>query len=72
MQQGGGQMMRTVMVQQGSPYDQGGYGIPPAGTALQRTSDPYGIPPSQAGVCFVSFFASICFTGNIWEVDFGN
>ncbi|OZC06354.1 hypothetical protein X798_06658 [Onchocerca flexuosa] len=44
MQQGGGQMMRTVMVQQGPPYDQGGYAIPP-----QRSSDPYGISSTQTG-----------------------
>lgn len=45
MQQGGGQMMRTVMVQQGPPYDQGGYAIPP-----QRASDAYGISQTQTGV----------------------
>lgn len=45
MQQGGGQMMRTVMVQQGPPYDQGGYTMPP-----QRASDPYGISQTQTGV----------------------
>ncbi|VDN34723.1 unnamed protein product [Gongylonema pulchrum] len=53
MQQGGGQMMRAVMIQQGSPYDQANYIVPAgAGTTMQRTSDPYGIPQAQTGVCF--------------------
>ncbi|VDN35795.1 unnamed protein product [Gongylonema pulchrum] len=50
MQQGGGQMMRAVMIQQGSPYDQANYIVPAgAGTTMQRTSDPYGIPQTQTG-----------------------
>lgn len=47
---GGGQMMRSPMVQPGPQYEQAGYGMPPANAQMQRNpGDPYSMQQAQLG-----------------------
>lgn len=56
LQQNNGQMMRAMMVQQGPPYEQGGYAMPSSTAAMQRAPDPYQMQSTQSQVNLFIFY----------------